>query len=328
MSRIDEILKYADIRGKGIEIAPFFNPIVRKSDGNDVLIFDVFDTEKLHEVARAADEIPNDRISEIEPVDIVGDACQIGAVLEARGLQGCFDYVVSSHNFEHLPNPILFLQGVERALKPGGVVSMAVPDCRATFDFFRMPTRLADWIDAFHDDRQRPEPASVFDEMSNRAFYEADGKRNLTANIRKANVENFASDHAVAEAYDTYLHLRNKTGEYVDTHCNVFFPASLELMLLDLRTLGLIGLEIVEITKTRSMEFYVHLRKGNPALADHVYAEKRQSLMTEVSLSLGGAPYKRPFLGALFHRVYEPLDRLRIRHKNRHNARAAKRSSQ
>jgi 3-dehydroquinate dehydratase len=41
----------------------------------------------------------------IEDVDIVGSSIAIGDLVEARGETGTFDYIVSSHNFEHLPEP-------------------------------------------------------------------------------------------------------------------------------------------------------------------------------------------------------------------------------
>ena len=90
----------------------------------------------------------------IEDVDLVGSSTHIGELVRARGEAGTFDYVVSSHNFEHLPNPIRFLQGCAEALRPGGILSMAIPDRRACFDYFRPVTRLSDWIQAFVEDRK------------------------------------------------------------------------------------------------------------------------------------------------------------------------------
>ena len=163
MDRRDYILKYANTRGKGIEIAPYFNPLVPKREGFDVLILDVFDSNRLHENAINDSMVPNDRIDEIEPVDIVGDASQLIDIVTENSLAGKIDYIVSSHNFEHLPNPIKFLQGVELALKPGGFLSIAVPDYRACFDHFRMPTRLSDWLAGYHEDRTQPNAETVFD---------------------------------------------------------------------------------------------------------------------------------------------------------------------
>jgi hypothetical protein len=69
-SRLQNILKYADTRKKGIEVAPYYKPIVSKKDG-DVLIIDVFDTDELRRRAEI-DPLITDT-SKIEPVDLVGD---------------------------------------------------------------------------------------------------------------------------------------------------------------------------------------------------------------------------------------------------------------
>lgn len=47
VGRHDRILKYADLESFGIEIAPFYNPLVPKADGRNVLILDVFETAEL-----------------------------------------------------------------------------------------------------------------------------------------------------------------------------------------------------------------------------------------------------------------------------------------
>ena len=185
MNRLRKILEFCDLSGKGIEVAPYFNPAVPKRDGHDVLIMDVFDTETLRERASIDPLIPQDRLHEIEDVDLVGDASRIGDVVENTGAAGEIAYIVSSHNFEHLPNPILFLQGCYTALRPGGVLSMAVPDCRACFDHFRMPTRLSDWLMAFHENRGQPSPETIFDYTSNFAYFHKGDKKLPGCNMKK-----------------------------------------------------------------------------------------------------------------------------------------------
>ncbi|MFM7442912.1 MAG: methyltransferase domain-containing protein, partial [Tabrizicola sp.] len=163
MDRKAILLKYVDPSSPGIEVAPYFNPAVAKRDGYPVLTLDVFDTQALRANATKDPHIPASRIGEIEDVDIVADACGIGDAIARLGRTGQFQYIVSSHNFEHLPNPIRFLQGCSVALAPGGVLSMAVPDGRACLDHFRMPTRLADWLSAYHRGLDQPSPESIFD---------------------------------------------------------------------------------------------------------------------------------------------------------------------
>ena len=50
----------------------------------------------------------------IEKVDFIMSAQEIGSVEE---LKGKCNYILSSHNLEHIPNPILFLKGWPASFK-------------------------------------------------------------------------------------------------------------------------------------------------------------------------------------------------------------------
>lgn len=295
MERVKELLKYADLTGRGIEIAPYFNPAVPKRDGYNVLIVDVFDTETLRTKATNDANIPKHRIKEIEPVDIVADASGIGDAVKSIGLVGMFDYICSSHNFEHLPNPIRFLQGASEALKPGGILSMAVPDYRACFDHFRMPTRLADWLAAYFENRTQPSPETLFDYSSLQAMYERNGIIQTGCDFDSESAAHFNPARNLISSFNQYKVDKNNAGEYRDAHCSVFFPESLELLLSDLRRLGMIDLELVEITRTHGLEFFVHLRNspGPGDVDDERFYSRRTELLTKVSQNLGAAPYER-----------------------------------
>ena len=120
MDRRSAILKYTTKEQRGIEVGPWFNPIASKRDGYRCLVLDVFDSETLRKRAAGDPNIAAASVPLIEDVDLVGSSTHIGELVRARGEAGTFDYIVSSHNFEHLSNPILFLQGCAEALRPGG----------------------------------------------------------------------------------------------------------------------------------------------------------------------------------------------------------------
>lgn len=305
MSRLQQILKHADLSRKGIEVAPYFNPTLRKSDGYDLLILDVFDTDRLHQNAADDPLIPQHRISEIEPVDLVGDASGIGDLVRAAGLDRRIGYILSSHNFEHLPNPIRFLQGAFAALEPGGILSMAVPDCRACFDYFRMPTRLTDWLAAFHEDRRQPSAEVLFETVALGSPYVLpDGQIQTGCDMATGERARFMPPQTLHAAYSGYLRDKSHPGDYRDAHCSVFFPESLELLLTDLRRLDLIGFDIVEISPTVGLEFYVHLRKPQTdecgLVPEDVFYARRAALLHSVMDNIGAAPYR--------HRPVEPME--------------------
>ena len=62
MNRLDELRKFLDKKSLGIEIAPYFNPIVPKADGYNALVLDVFDTVTLRQHAQDDPNISDDDI--------------------------------------------------------------------------------------------------------------------------------------------------------------------------------------------------------------------------------------------------------------------------
>lgn len=317
MGRADRILKHAKLDGRGIEVAPYFNPLVRKSDGHDVLILDVFDTETLKSRAREDPDIEDGRIEAIEDVDLVGDASRLDLIVERLSLTGKIDYIVSSHNFEHLPNPIRFLQGAQAALKPGGVLSIAVPDCRASFDHFRMPSRLADWLDAYHEDRSQPSPGTVFDHEVHHARYHW-GERSATGcDIAVDSPAGFRPAQSLRTSYENYTMRRVGNAPYQDAHCNVFFPEILELFIRDLEHLGLCDLQVLEITKPRGLEFHAHLQRpvAKPIVSEKEFYARRDQLLRRISRSLGAAGYKTVAGDSFGERAAHKLRKWRLQFK-------------
>ena len=122
MDRREQILKHTTKDQKGIEIGPWFAPLAPEREGYNCLSFDVFKTEDLRRIAERDPNVDNSRIASIEDVDIVCSSTEIYDAVAARDELGGFDYIISSHNFEHLPNPIKFLRGCEKVLSPAEAV--------------------------------------------------------------------------------------------------------------------------------------------------------------------------------------------------------------
>lgn len=288
MDRTEQLLKYIRKEQRGIEVGPYFRPLVPKRRGYDSLTMDVFDTARLIENARNDPLIAEEAIAEIEEVDIVGSCAALATLVGEKYSLGSFDYIVSSHNFEHLPDPIRFLRDCEAVLKRGGIVSMAVPDRRATFDYFRPVTTLADWLDAYAEARILPSPAQVFEGHSLRGAFNRNGQTapGFLLGMEDPNLVIPAED--LEAAYQTWQEDRERGNRrpYRDAHCSVFTPSSLRLMIEDLRFLGLIRLELVElIVPPNSFEFYVHLRNAGPpapAIDRAAFYERRAATLREM----------------------------------------------
>jgi SAM-dependent methyltransferase len=291
LDRWQEILKYIGTSASGIEVAPWFKPIIPRGGGRQVVVLDLFDRSTLIDRAESDPNIDKAMIPQIGEVDLVGSACEIAELVCARyGPDARFDFVVSSHNLEHLPDPVRFLQGCEALLVPGGIVAMAVPDKRACFDFFRPHTSTGEMLEAFHERRARPSLAQTFSQGA----YNATLRMNDRASGAFTLDDNPFQIDLRGDVVRQYAHWLERSGandtEYRDTHCWTFVPSSLELILTELNLLGLINFDIVSIGRPIGCEFYVHLRKRPRNVATPAgLADRRESLLQQVADELAYA---------------------------------------
>jgi SAM-dependent methyltransferase len=288
MDRQTELLKHISKEARGIEIGPYFSPLAPKREGYNCLSLDVFDTETLTHRATMDPSVPQEKVDHIEAVDLVGSAVTIDALCQASGVELGFDYIVSSHNFEHLPNPVAFLQACGRVLKKGGYLSMALPDKRACFDFFRPRTSLSAWIDAFFERRERPTHAQIFDQDGLIANAAIGGRSAITFFVDE-DVERISVSPTLHEAFAAWKQKRETNdAAYYDVHCWAFTPSSFRALLSDLFFLGLSPFAVEEVTDTAAAEFYAHLRHVgyktfSPEETRAYYAARQQMLRDAVS---------------------------------------------
>jgi SAM-dependent methyltransferase len=293
MDRREQLLKHITKWQKGIEIGPWFAPLAPKREGYNCLSFDVFDTETLKKNAEDDPLLDNSGVSSIETVDIVGSSTEILDVIAARGELGTFDYIISSHNFEHLPNPIKFLQGCEKVLKVGGYLLMAVPDKRACFDYFRPTSTFGSWLEAYTGNFIRPTAGQGFEQASFRCKYSDSDEECYSFPLTK-NPSKISLDVNLKNHFDIYM--RRKGGEedkYYDTHCWTFTPSSFYSMLLDCIFLKLIKFNVKEITENNGNEFYVRLRReeSEPLEESGFYAKRESLLRSAIDEVAYNSPY-------------------------------------
>jgi SAM-dependent methyltransferase len=324
--RLDALRSGIEKSHKGLEIAPYFNPLVPKSEGYNVQILDIFSWKELQRRANEDPLIPAETYEKIEDVDYVGSATEL-AKLVPQDAHESFDYIVSSHNFEHLPNPVKFLQGCERVLKPGGHLVMAVPDARMSFDLFRPNTTLADWLEAYAEDRERPNARQVFDSWSLIAMVKPEDRDALPFTPA------FLPSQAMVESDIAALWegwSESETGDYVDAHCTVMTPAVLEHLIYETRCLGLTGLTVVEVSQLPGQaEFLIRLQKNKARES----APDRASQLAQRSVLLQriineedketGSPSRKPSRAkALIMNLIGPETYQRLRERNRARRRA------
>lgn len=267
------ILKNCDICGEGLEIGPSFNPVAPKKKGFNVKIIDHLDRKGLIEKYTDDPNVPSDIEEIIEDVDYVWSG---QSYVELIGKEHKFDYIISSHLIEHVPNLILHLKDCSELLKPNGIYSLAVPDKRYTFDLFRQPTTAKDCVNIYFNDSDAHSRGSLVDDRLN--VVSADGR--ITWAKQEA-PNNFSIVHSIEEAA-AFVQTGDE-GKYCDIHESVFTPSSFVLLISDLNCLGFIDFTVVSLDEAQTNgEFYVTLKKSSES--SRISNEDRLILLKRVML--------------------------------------------
>lgn len=256
MRRQDKLLAGINRTGLGLEIGPGYNPILPKRAGWNVLSVDHADQAALIEKYR---QLGVDTAG-IEPVDIVWRGVALHEAV-SEDLLGQFDYCLASHVIEHIPNPIAFFQSMARLLKPGGVLSLAVPDKRYTFDFFQPATSTADWLHAWKRGATVHSRRAIFQHIAYTAHLR--GAITWSRFNRLSPLALFTPDLRVA--FDAFEQGSEEAGSpYIDCHAWHFTPASFALIVLELSYLGLIPMTVKAAFPTRGCEFFISFVNAPP----------------------------------------------------------------
>lgn len=117
---------------RGLEIGPYNRPMVRKSEGPIVY---------MDYLSRA------DHVAADPEVDFLDEIPETDIIIKDNDYQKytslTFDYIIANHVAEHAPDFIGFLAMLSSMLKPNGILFMALPDKKFSFDRFRANTSLA-----------------------------------------------------------------------------------------------------------------------------------------------------------------------------------------
>jgi SAM-dependent methyltransferase len=130
------------LQGDGLEIGALHNPLPVPS-GARVRCVDRMPVAELER------HYPELRDKTLVPVDVIDDGERLGSVRDAS-----VDFVIANHFLEHCQDPIGALGTMFRVVRPGGIVYLAVPDKRYTFDVDRDVTQPEHVLD---DHRNSPE---------------------------------------------------------------------------------------------------------------------------------------------------------------------------
>jgi len=267
MNRSETLLFGLTKADKIIEIGPSHAPLAPKAEGWNSYVVDHDTKDKLVTKYRAMGVNPD----KIEEVDFVWTG---GALIDAipEMHQGTFKGFIASHVIEHSTDLVRFLLSAQNLISPDGVVVLAVPDKRKTFDFFRPVSTTSQAITAFKEQRDRHNAETHFD---NAAF-----------SVNKGGDAGWLATDTRTPTFATNLagaveHWRMAEQEaYLDAHAWVFTPASFELTVLELAELGYVNLRLERREENPTTEFYAWLKLGRTESSQ--VQSRRLELMNEI----------------------------------------------
>ena len=170
MDRYEVLTAPLKLSGTGLEIAPYFYPLLDKAR-HDVRYVDCIDNDT---IAKKAAENPGAIGREIPRIDWVWTP--------GKPLRSCipadivFDYCVATHVMEHVPDTIGWLNQILEVMRDGAVLALALPDRRYTMDHYRRETTLGDVVGNWISAPSRPTGAQIVDFLS-QSFYDTRARR-------------------------------------------------------------------------------------------------------------------------------------------------------
>jgi SAM-dependent methyltransferase len=142
-----------DRNARILEVGPLNRPIIDKARFPNAVYCDIRTTEEIKALYTSNDYLSTTSltvpIEEIVDIDFVINESYKKTFSNVPK----FDYIVSSHVFEHVENIILTLQDISTILAPNGRLIIYYPDIRYCFDHFRAEASFRDAYDVFINGR-------------------------------------------------------------------------------------------------------------------------------------------------------------------------------
>jgi len=269
MTREDKILSLIDKKKIGLEIGPSHAPLAPKKEGFNVHIIDHMSREDLIKKYTAH----NVKLENIEEVDFVWNG---KSYAELTGQSNYYNWIIASHLIEHTPDLITFLNQCGEVLKDDGILSLAVPDVRYHFDYFRPITGISKVIDAYYNKNTIHTPGTAAEYFLNFS------KRADSISWYEGFKGALALEFSKTDAYNQMQAVVQQK-VYLDLHSWSFTPTSFRLLIQDLNDLGFISLKEVSFFPSAGCEFFIALgKKGTGFL--HNRLDTLKTIKAELSL--------------------------------------------
>jgi len=241
-----------------LEIGALNNPIFEPKLYPNLKFIDVFSTEQLKQNYK---DHPDVDINTIVNVDYVWKGQKyIELIPDIK-----FEQVFSSHNIEHQPNLIEYLNNISSVLNPGGLVYLVIPDKRYCFDHYIEESNIIDILSADIRQDKKPQISTLFKAGFQSTHNEPERHWNNDFDINKLN--NLNDVNTINILTEKYNHLKSVYNfnkySYIDTHVWQFTPKSFIININVLNSMKIIDLNIIYCSDTKhdEFEFYTILQK-------------------------------------------------------------------
>lgn len=260
LARCEFVTAKLPLEKRGIEIAPYFNPIVDRTQ-YDVLYVDCIDNDEIQRKAAENPGAVNRIVPEIDTVWVPGVPLR-----KCIGHEPLF-YAVASHVMEHVPNPLGWINDILAVLEPGGLIALILPNRERSMDYYRQPTSFAQLIGWAIEKPAHPTPTQVMD------FLSVSFEDNPTVNFDEplppfSQAKRHYSD-TDAIGFAEFVQREN---HYLDVHCSVWTPASFVEVFSRVIAAGRLDVDIhgpfTGFPGAAPAEFLVYLQKRPAAVED------------------------------------------------------------
>lgn len=160
--KIREYVARIYLRGEGIEIGALHSALPLPSDASALYV----DRMSLEDLRREYPELEDSAL--IAP-EIIDDGERLAALGDETQ-----DFVIANHFVEHCEDPIGAIENMLRVVKAGGIVYLAIPDKRFTFDARRQVTTI-EHLKRDHDSGPRGSREEHFRDWSRHVEGAAEG---------------------------------------------------------------------------------------------------------------------------------------------------------
>ena len=204
------------------------------------------------ELARKSSHNPRYTIKNLVNVDYV-----IPDGKYSEHITKTFDLIIGNHVIEHIPDTIRWLEQLHSLLNQKGILFLAIPDKRYTFDIARRNTNFIDLLRNYREKIEKPDFYHILEHFyyhKNISAKEVWDKADYSDKVRQ---QRFSPNDALKHAQ------KHADEAYADVHCHVYTSDSFQEILHILQDLNLISFSIRNITHplVDSNEFHVVLEK-------------------------------------------------------------------